>query len=67
MKNFINLKNINEKEIIDGYHAKFVHSNSMTIANWRVEAGKSIPAHSHPHEQIACVIEGEFELQASLV
>lgn len=61
-KTFINLKNIEENEIIDGYHAKFVHSDSMTVANWRVEAGKSIPEHSHPHEQIAIVLEGEFEL-----
>lgn len=61
-KTFVDLKDITEKEIIDGYHAKFVHSDSMTIANWRVEKGKAIPEHAHPHEQIACVIEGEFEL-----
>ncbi len=34
----------------------------MTIAYWNIIAGASLPAHSHPHEQIASIIEGEFEL-----
>ena len=58
----IDLNSIEEKEIVPGYFAKFVHSDNMTIAYWNIKAGASLPAHSHLHEQIASIIEGEFEL-----
>jgi quercetin dioxygenase-like cupin family protein len=59
---FIELKNINEKEIVSGYKARFVHSENMTTAFWNIKKGHSLPEHSHFHEQISCVVEGEFEL-----
>ena len=58
----IDLDSIEEREIVPGYHARFIHSEKMTLAYWRVEAGASLPAHSHMHEQVANVLEGEFEL-----
>ena len=59
---FLNLGDIPEREIVPGYKAKFVHTDGMTLAFWEVEAGAALPEHSHPHEQIANVLEGEFEL-----
>ena len=59
---FINLSELEEKELIPGYHVRFVHSQSMTLAYWSIDAGAALPTHSHPHEQVANVIEGEFEL-----
>ena len=59
---FQDLKDIPEREIVTGYKAKFVHTDGMTLAYWEVEAGAALPEHSHPHEQIANVLEGEFEL-----
>ena len=47
---------------VEGYRARMVHSESMTLAYWEVDAGAALPEHSHPHEQVASVIEGEFEL-----
>ena len=58
---FIDLAQQEEREIVPGYHAKFVHSNNMTLAYWRIEAGAALPDHSHHHEQIVNLIEGEFE------
>lgn len=58
----IDLNKIEEKEIVHGFFARFVHSENMSIAYWNVKAGSSLPAHSHPHEQISTVTEGEFEL-----
>ena len=58
----IELNKIEAKEIVPGYFVRFVHSEKMTIAYWNVKAGASLPTHSHPHEQISTVIEGEFEL-----
>ncbi len=34
----------------------------MTLAYWEVQEGAVIPEHSHAHEQVACVVEGRFEL-----
>lgn len=58
----VDLKDIAEKEIVPGFHARFVHSQNMTFAYWRIEAGAALPNHSHAHEQVANVSEGEFEL-----
>ena len=60
--NKIELNSIEEKEIVPGYFAKFVHSENITIAYWNIKAGSSLPAHSHSNEQISSMIKGEFEL-----
>lgn len=39
-----------------------IHGESMTIAHWTFVSGTELPEHSHPHEQIALVVEGELEL-----
>lgn len=59
---FQDLKNIQDREIVPGYRAKFVHSENMTLAYWDVDPGAALPEHNHPHEQIANVLEGRFEL-----
>lgn len=59
---FIDLQDIPENEPVPGYHVRFVHSDTMTMAYWTIEAGAEIPEHAHPHEQVATVTEGEFEL-----
>ena len=59
---FHKLDDIAEREIVPGYRAKFIHAEGMTLAYWEVDAGAALPEHSHPHEQIANVLEGEFEL-----
>ena len=59
---FHDLNQIPAREIVPGYLARFIHSEKMTLAYWEVEAGAALPEHSHPHEQIANVLEGEFEL-----
>lgn len=34
----------------------------MTFAFWVIKKGSSLPEHSHVHEQVANMLEGEFEL-----
>ena len=58
----VNLNEMEEREMFPGLHVKFVHTDNMTMAYWRIEKGASIPSHSHHHEQVVNVIEGEFEL-----
>lgn len=59
---FITIENVGQKEILPGYTVRFVHTNSMTLAYWDVKAGSPLPEHSHPHEQVASVVEGTYEL-----
>lgn len=59
---FVLLEEVGEKEPLEGYVGRFIHSEDMTVAYWTVVAGAPFPEHSHPHEQIAIVSEGEFEL-----
>jgi len=58
---YLDLKDIEEREIVPGYRGKFVHSEDMTLAYWDVDPGAELPEHSHPHQQIANVLEGKFE------
>jgi len=58
---YIDLSQIEEKEVVSGFIAKFVHSENMTFAYWTIKAGSSLPEHSHPHEQVANIIKGKFE------
>lgn len=60
--NKIDLNSIEKKEVVPGFFARFVHSENMTISYWNIKTGSSLPAHSHPHEQISSMIKGEFEL-----
>lgn len=56
------LDEIEERELVPGFHVRFVHSDSMTMAYWNIDAGAELPDHSHPHEQVVNILEGDFVL-----
>jgi quercetin dioxygenase-like cupin family protein len=49
-------------EVIPGFVGRFLHSDTMTFALWQIAAGSPLPEHSHPHEQVVHLYEGEFEM-----
>lgn len=59
---FFHVDELEKKELIPGFTGRFVHTSHMTFACWDIEAGAELPEHSHPHEQVVNMIEGEFEL-----
>lgn len=59
---FTDLNSLHEKELVPGFWGRFVNSEHMTLAYWNIVAGSSLPDHSHPHEQVTTLLEGEFEL-----
>lgn len=59
---FVSLSDVPEREVIPGYRVRFVHTDNMTFAYWTVTAGAPLPEHAHPHEQVANVVSGEYEL-----
>jgi quercetin dioxygenase-like cupin family protein len=58
---YLTLSDLKEIEPVAGFKARFVHSDHMTLGYWNITAGSALPQHAHVHEQIANVIEGEFE------
>lgn len=53
---------IEQRELIPGFKARFVHTNSSTIAFWEIKKGSFLPEHHHIHEQTTQIIEGQLEL-----
>jgi quercetin dioxygenase-like cupin family protein len=59
---FTTIAHIEEKEIAPGFFSRFIHTPNNTINFITVQAGSSIPLHSHLHEQTSMVLEGKFEM-----
>ena len=59
---FVDQEEISSQQLIPGFDVKFVHSERMTFAYWKIQSGAVLPEHSHEHEQVCHVLEGEFEL-----
>jgi quercetin dioxygenase-like cupin family protein len=62
MSNAYQLADVDQKEIIPGFRARFVHTEQITLSYWDVDKGSVLPLHKHMHEQVTQVEEGEFEL-----
>ncbi|HEX9653067.1 MAG TPA: cupin domain-containing protein [bacterium] len=58
----IQLDQREEREIVPGFKARFVHTNNVTLAYWQIKAGSALPQHSHHHEMVVNVIDGKLEL-----
>ncbi len=56
------LSDIPPFEISRGFTARFIHTETMTLAFVDVEAGADLAQHAHVNEQVTNVLEGEFEL-----
>lgn len=59
----IRLDQLEPFEIVPGYRARILHSDSMTLAYVDIEAGAELPEHRHVHEQVVNMLEGRFELR----
>ena len=59
---FHHLDDLAELKPVQGFTGKLIHSENMTVVNWSIESGSAFPEHSHPHEQVSMMLEGEFEL-----
>ncbi len=56
------LADIPAKEIRPGFFGKMVHGDKSTLAIWEIKKGSRLLEHSHPHEQITFVLDGELEM-----
>ena len=61
----MNVKEISKlpsKEIIDGFKAKLIHTENVTLSYVTIKANATLPEHSHFQEQITQVTEGKLEM-----
>ena len=51
-------------EPLPGWHARFLHSSTMTFAHYDIDAD-AVPLHEHSHEQeeVWHIVEGEVALR----
>lgn len=56
------LSHIPSKQLLPGFHGRFIHTDKATLSFWEIEEGAVLPEHSHPHEQSSIVLEGRMEL-----
>jgi quercetin dioxygenase-like cupin family protein len=54
------INEIKTKEIVTGITGKYYHADGLSIGWLDAKAGHSVPLHSHIHEQVSYVEEGEM-------
>ena len=60
--NEIEISKLPSKEIIDGFKAKLINTENITLSYVSIKANAILPEHSHFHEQITQVTEGKPEM-----
>ncbi|MCP4581824.1 MAG: cupin domain-containing protein [candidate division Zixibacteria bacterium] len=58
----VKLDELPELQIAEGVSMRVVTAGTVTVAHVSLTAGAPVPEHSHHHEQVVNVIEGELEL-----
>ena len=59
---FIGPEEMRASEPLPGWKGRFWRSDSMSFAQYAIDAGASIHEHHHPNEEVWIVLEGELEV-----
>lgn len=59
---FFDPKERQSKELLPGIHARTFWGEQMLLAVFDLDPHTHLPRHSHPHEQLGTVIQGQMEL-----
>lgn len=58
---FVDLHGRRVKRLFEGVKAQVAWGDRLMLSLVTLEAGSTVPMHSHPHEQAGVVLEGEFD------
>lgn len=58
----IQVKDIPAREIVPGFHGRFIHGQQSSLAFWEIKQGHELPLHHHIHEQITYIVSGELKM-----
>jgi len=56
------LKEQPPKNLAPGLTGYYAHGTHMTLGIVEIKAGSDLPLHSHPHEQITYILEGQLNM-----
>jgi quercetin dioxygenase-like cupin family protein len=56
------IDNLPTRELRPGFFGKFIHGDKGSVTIWAIKKGSELQTHSHEHEQITYVMEGELEM-----
>ena len=57
------IKNIKPKQLAPGIIGHYAHGEKATFGFIELKKGSSVPMHSHIHEQITYIIEGQLDME----
>lgn len=57
------LKDMAPRELASGLTGYYAHGLHMTMGLIEIKAGSNLPEHSHPHEQITYILEGQLNMK----
>ena len=56
------IKNIKPKDLAPGIAGYYVHGEKHTMGLVELKKGSIVPLHSHRHEQITFILEGQLDM-----
>ena len=56
------IKNITPKKLTEGILGYYAHGEKHTMGLVELEKGSIVPMHSHIHEQITFILEGQLDM-----
>ncbi len=59
---FTSFEKSTPKEILPGFIARFIHTQTQTFSWVEIKKGSVLPEHFHANEQFSRIVEGTFEL-----
>jgi quercetin dioxygenase-like cupin family protein len=59
---FYDIQSLQPHELVAGIHARTAWGEHMLCSVVDLQPGSVLPVHSHPHEQVGVVLEGELEM-----
>jgi quercetin dioxygenase-like cupin family protein len=60
---FVSLDAIAPQQLADGYFARVVHGERITMAIFEIDPGAELPEHQHENEQLGMVITGSVRFR----
>jgi len=58
---FFNAEKFTRKDVLPGIRVGSVRLDNLMFTHFTFKAGAAVPTHSHPHEQISFLVEGEMD------
>jgi quercetin dioxygenase-like cupin family protein len=56
------IKSVTARELVTGFTGHYVHGKDLTLGYIEIKAGNELPQHSHIHEQITYILEGQLDM-----